>query len=205
MDKILAQKLSGIELLAKDRIATCLQSPYLAEYSERVRDPQFDLFKPQTRKEFEPHEDDFIAQSFRAISKRYLGPEGYYLDFSRDGVLENALGIFLHKDKGGSRLDHLKLVKNHGYKIEDHLGPIINAWLAANDATLGSGGINVTAKIDWKLHPGIARGFLATPPLYDNTSISFVGSTEQSHRTWIGFNSSFPSVKRSTAKSCAGL
>ena len=74
-----------------------------------------------------PKDSDFIFPQFRAISARYLGPNGGYQDFSEPGVLESAVKLFMPRSQGGARLDNLKLVRDHRRSIDDIIGTIISA------------------------------------------------------------------------------
>lgn len=131
--------------------------------------------------ELEPKESDYVRFKFRAISARYLGEEGYYLDFSRPGVLQASMPLMLPLSAGGTRRVHLKFHRNHSRRIEDVIGLVeANEWGDVTEKQ-SAPGINITVPIDIMLGPMEIRRLLSTPPLVDSVSISFYGKFEKSH------------------------
>ncbi len=127
-----------------------------------------------------PKEEDYVNIPFRALSARYLGEAGYFLDFSREGVLKNSIPLMLTETQGGVRKKPLKVQRNHSFAIEDTMGTITEAkW--DNSDKFGSPGINVMTRLDWKLYPDEVRKLLSNPPLIESASMSLLFDWEPSH------------------------
>ena len=135
---------------------------------------------PDSLEELIPKETDYVSAKFRAISAAYLGPGGYYLDFSRPGVLQQALPMFLDQERGGTRSTVLKVHRNHSDRVEDIVGFVEAAWWDES-GQFPAPGINVDNRIDWKIAPNEVRALLSTPPLIDSVSLDVAFSFEQSH------------------------
>lgn len=147
----------------------------------RVERKQLAAPEGATTNELTPKESDYVRFKFRAISARYLGEEGYYLDFSRPGVLQASMPLMLPLSAGGTRRVHLKFHRNHSRRIEDVIGLVeSNEWGEVTEKQ-SAPGINIEVPIDIMLGPLEVRRLLSNPPLVDSVSISFYGKFEKSH------------------------
>ncbi|MCH7521720.1 MAG: hypothetical protein IIB42_08505 [Candidatus Marinimicrobia bacterium] len=134
--------------------------------------------------DLQPQEGDLMPFTFRLLSAVYLGSGGYHLDFSRDGVLEKALPVFLEPEAEGSvRTRPLVVVRDHSFDIEDRLGLVRRAeWQPADpEHGLPYPGINAELHINWKLGADVVRRLLHDPPLLDACSVSLGFNWEKSH------------------------
>ncbi len=134
--------------------------------------------------ELEPTEGDLVSFTFRLLSASYLGSGGYHLDFSREGVLERSLALFIEpEEEGSARQTPLVVVRDHSFSIEDRIGLVRNArWSPANpDYGLPHPGIDAELHIDWKLAGDVVRRLLHDPPLLDACSVSLSFGWEKSH------------------------
>ncbi len=137
--------------------------------------------------DLQPREGDLLPFTFRLISAVYLGGGGYHLDFSRDGVLEGALPLFLEPEvEGSARQDPLIVVRDHSFVIEDRIGLVCGAqWSPADPSADGQGlphpGIDAELHINWKLAGDVVRRLLHDPPLLDACSVSLGFNWEKSH------------------------
>lgn len=137
----------------------------------------------QNRDDLIPQEGDYVRFRFRAISQRYLGESGYFLDFSRPGVLQNSIPLMLIPSRGGSRRVPLKFHRNHSRAVQDVIGWVDAAeWNEDPGEGQSAPGINIEVPIDLMLAPLEIRRLLSNPPLVDSVSISFYGNFEKSHR-----------------------
>lgn len=131
-----------------------------------------------------PREGDLVPFTFRLLSAAYLGAGGYHLDFSREGVLERALTLFLGPEaEGSARKDSLVVVRDHSFNIEDRIGLVCNArWSPADpEQGLAYPGIDAELHINWKLSEEVVRRLLHDPPLLDACSVSLGFGWEKSH------------------------
>lgn len=128
-------------------------------------------------------QSDFSPVPFRAISARYLGPFGYYLDFSRDGgkALKESIPLMLPVSAGGEAHTWLKFHANHQERIEARIGYIAAAEWAKADKQFSAPGINVTVMIHNELGARELTQLQTNPPLLDSVSLSFWMEWEQSH------------------------
>ncbi len=134
--------------------------------------------------DLEPSEGDLVSFTFRLLSAAYLGSGGYHLDFSREGVLERSLALFMEpEEEGSARQDPLVVVRDHSFSIEDRIGLVRNArGSPANpDYGLPHPGIDAELHIDWKLAGDVVRRLLHDPPLLDACSVSLGFGWEKSH------------------------
>ncbi len=134
--------------------------------------------------DLEPSEGDLVSFTFRLLSAVYLGGGGYHLDFSREGVLERSLALFMEpEEEGSARQDPLVVVRDHSFSIEDRIGLVRNArWSPVNpDYGLPHPGIDAELHIDWKLAGNVVRRLLHDPPLLDACSVSLGFGWEKSH------------------------
>ena len=106
-----------IQILSENRGKVVLNAPVqqftksipglkmpLAEFQKKLQ-----TLAPEKLEDLIPKETDYISAKFRAISAAYLGEKGYHLDFSRPGVLQQALPLFLDESRGGVRKTVLKV------------------------------------------------------------------------------------------------
>ena len=134
--------------------------------------------------DLEPSEGDLVLFTFRLLSAAYLGGGGYHLDFSREGVLEQSLALFMEpEEEGSARQTPLVVVRDHSFSIEDRIGLVRHArWSPANpDYGLPHPGIDAELHIDWKLAGDVVRRLLHDPPLLDACSVSLGFGWEKSH------------------------
>jgi len=147
----------------------------------KTSSPQDLAFDPQSKADIKPKDEDYVRVEFRAISARYLGESGYFLDFSDQSVLFESIPLMLDKSRGGIRRVPLKFHRNHSHAVEAVIG-----WVDAAAWNVAAGqqsapGINIETMIDWKLAPNEVRQLLSDPPLVESVSISFMGEFERSH------------------------
>lgn len=131
-----------------------------------------------------PSVGDLVPFTFRLLSAAYLGCAGYHLDFSREGMLEQALPLFREPEAEGSdRRTPLVVVRDHSFAIEDRIGLVRNArWSPADEGRgLTRPGIEAELHINWKLAGDAVRRLLHDPPLLDACSVSLGFSWEKSH------------------------
>jgi hypothetical protein len=131
-----------------------------------------------------PSTGDLVPFTFRLLSAAYLGCAGYHLDFSREGMLEQALPLFSDPEaEGSNRRTPLVVVRDHSFSIEDRIGLVRNArWSPADEARgLIQPGIEAELHINWKLAGDAVRRLLHDPPLLDACSVSLGFSWEKSH------------------------
>ncbi|MFB0517035.1 MAG: hypothetical protein ACETWG_10610 [Candidatus Neomarinimicrobiota bacterium] len=134
--------------------------------------------------DLQPRENDLVPFTFRLLSEAYLGGGGYHLDFSREGVLEQALALFLEPEVAGSaRQSPLIVVRDHSVGIEDRIGLVRAArWSpAAPEQDLREPGIDAELHINWKLAGDVVRRLLHDPPLLEACSVSLGFNWEKSH------------------------
>jgi hypothetical protein len=134
----------------------------------------------------EPSTRDLVPFTFRLLSAAYLGCAGYHLDFSREGMLEQALPLFREPEAEGSdRHTPLVVVRDHSFAIEDRIGLVRNVRWSPADEGLGltQSGIEAELHINWKLAGDAVRRLLHDPPLLDACSVSLGFSWEKSHPT----------------------
>lgn len=125
-------------------------------------------------------ESTFADFKFRAISARYLGSRGYFLEFPEE-TLKKALPVFQNMDNDGALASPVKVVRNHEFSAEAVIGYIHGAVWAESSKEIPSAGINTHLKIDRQLGADLIRRLLSDPPLLDSVSIAFDGQYEQSH------------------------
>ncbi|MEE9466382.1 MAG: hypothetical protein V3W14_12515 [Candidatus Neomarinimicrobiota bacterium] len=134
--------------------------------------------------DLKPRDGDLVAFPFRLLSAAYLGSGGYHLDFSRPGMLENALPLFLEPEAPGSRRDGpLVVVRDHSENIDDRLGLATGMQFSAADPDRGLAdpGIDADLLINWKLAGDVVRRLLHKPPLVEACSVSLAFNWEKSH------------------------
>jgi len=136
---------------------------------------------PESFEELLPSAEDYLRLQFRALSAAYLGAGGYFLDFSRPGVLRASIPLMLPKEKSGSRRRYLMFHRNHSSAIQDRIGFIQDATWGEASGEQSSPGINIEVMLDWKLAPNEARQLLSEPPLVDSVSVSLAFDWEKSH------------------------
>lgn len=168
------EKIKGITLLTENRAAVNVP---LTTGSVLLQNGNS---AAQSLEDLIPKEEDYVNIPFRALSARYLGESGYFLDFSREGVLKKSVPLMLTKENGGLRTKPLKVQRNHSFAIEDTMGTISQAKWDESDK-FGSPGINVMTRLDWKLYPDEVRKLLSNPPLIESASMSLLFDWEPSH------------------------
>lgn len=158
-----------------------LRMPLAAKHADGKTKIDLQSFKPESKDDLRPSPDDYIKPVFRAISAAYLGELGYYLDFTKPGVLQDSMPLLLPQEKGGARRQILKFHRNHSNRIEDIIGWIEECYWSTGDENMSAPGINVGVMIDWKLAPNESRQLLSKPPLVESVSLSVIFKFEKSH------------------------
>lgn len=136
---------------------------------------------PQSVEDVIPKPEDWLLAKFRAISAAYLGEEGYWLDFSKPGVLLASIPLMITKGAGGTRRRPLKFHRNHIDRTENIIGYISAASWGEAGGEQNYPGVNIDVMIDYKLAPNECRQIMAEPPLVESCSISIYFNWEQSH------------------------
>ncbi|MBA7602084.1 hypothetical protein ES703_09170 [subsurface metagenome] len=113
-----------------------------------------------------PKDSEFILAEFRLISKTLI--RDYWVDFSEDDVLKNAVGLAVGKPV---LRDHHRTVENYAGVVES------TSWDESSDPQ----GINGVLKVDTKQAPVIARGLLVEPPTVNCVSVTLSMEIKQSH------------------------
>jgi len=170
---------SGITMLEDNRAAVRLGLDCKPMPVKGVK--QLSMDAPESIEDLVPKDSDYIDIPFRSLSAKYLGEQGYHLDFSKKDILKNSIPLIMTPEFGGLRSKPIKAQRNHSYAIEDTLGSVPTAWWDNSKKEFSAPGINVAARIDWKMYPKEARKLLSTPPLIDSVSWSFMFNYEQSH------------------------
>jgi hypothetical protein len=183
---MMAQKFGQIRVedLAQRRASVALRVPVNRAYSVRrperaaggegaaeLRAGQSGAALQAEHYEPLPHEEDYIYPLFRALSRAVI--PGYWLDFTKAGVLEAAAPLLAGQT----------VYKNHwDWDVESWIG-VVNAsqWDASGEAVGGIPGINVELKIDTIKCPAIARGLLIEPPAIHSVSVKVMFVFEFSH------------------------
>src|SRR3989304_4251235 len=88
-----------IELVGEKRANIALRMPV---ESMRPVAKKLELTMPDKPEDVMPKPEDWMMMKFRAISATYLGPDGYWLDFSRPGVLLRSIPLMLPTAMGGA-------------------------------------------------------------------------------------------------------
>lgn len=179
MDREKIELPMGLQLLQDGKLTTNLR----CEFSPMVRErKKIELaLNPESFEELLPSAEDYLRLQFRALSAAYLGAGGYFLDFSRPGVLRASIPLMLPKEKSGSRRRYLMFHRNHSSAIQDRIGFIQDATWGEASGEQSSPGINIEVMLDWKLAPNEARQLLSEPPLVDSVSVSLAFDWEKSH------------------------
>jgi len=168
------------ELVDNNRARVSLRMPVEGVKRGEVKAANLQV-NPETVDDVIPKPEDWLLAKFRAISAAYLGPEGYWLDFSRTGMLLASLPLMLTKGAGGTRRRPLKFHRNHSDLTQNIIGYISAAQWSDAGGEQSYPGVNIDVMIDYKLAPNEARQIMAEPPLVESCSISFFFEWEQSH------------------------
>ncbi len=169
---------NGLTILENNKASVRLGFDFNLIQNKQIKEMQ--LAAPETLQDLIPKEHDFVDIPFRALSARFLGEEGYFLDFSKEGVLEKSIPLMLTKKEGGIRRKVLKVQRNHSYRVEDTLGYIPSVeW--DNSQQFSAPGINAVTRINWKLNPKDVANLLSDPPLIESASMALMFNWEQSH------------------------
>lgn len=132
--------------------------------------------------------DDWVKFEFRALSATYLGKEGYFLDFSKEGVLKKSIPLMIAKESGGARRNVLKFTTaTHSRSTRDIIGYIAAARWAKATAQFSAPGINVDVLINKKLGAQEILQLSSNPPLVESVSLALDAKYEKSHpdlETW---------------------
>jgi hypothetical protein len=127
-----------------------------------------------------PKDSDYIYPLFRALSKAII--PGYWVDFSRDGVLEKAVPLFLGQTVYKNHGESVGIWGSRQFDVEKWLGSVSQAvWDPKGDKVGGVSGVNVEMKIDALMNPRIARGLLMKPPAIHSCSETVLFDYDYSH------------------------
>ncbi|WP_016759398.1 hypothetical protein [Leptospira weilii] len=107
----------------------------------------------------------YVEFQFRMLSKTLI--EGYWIDFSKDNVLKDALNLF-----------ETKIFKDHETNVENSIGHVLNPiW--SNSQKLE--GIDGTYRIFKAFGASIIDRLVTDPPILDSTSVGIRFTYERSH------------------------
>lgn len=109
--------------------------------------------------------EDSLIVPFRMLSKTLI--EGHWIDFTRDGVLESAVGKF----------NTVTIYSDHSTSVRNWVGVAINARFVSGNPD----GINADFKIDKIKEPMIVRGLKLEPPAIHSCSVGIGFDYEKSH------------------------
>jgi len=168
------------ELMENNRARVSLRMPVEGVKRGEMKAANLQV-NPESVEDVIPKPEDWLLAKFRAISAAYLGPEGYWLDFSRPGMLLASLPLMLTKGAGGTRRRPLKFHRNHSDLTQNIIGYISAAQWSEAGGEQSYPGINIDVMIDYKLAPNEARQIMAEPPLVESCSISLMFEWEPSH------------------------
>ncbi len=127
-----------------------------------------------------PKDSDFIYPLFRALSAALI--PGYWVDFSKEGVLKKALPLFMGQTVYKNHGESVGLWGGRQFDVEKWLGSVSQAeWDAKGDKVGGVPGVNVEMKIDAVMNPRIARGLLMKPPAIHSCSETVIFDYDYSH------------------------
>ncbi|EKR93301.1 hypothetical protein LEP1GSC163_0931 [Leptospira santarosai str. CBC379] len=102
---------------------------------------------------------------FRMLSKTLI--DGYWIDFTKDNVLKDAIKLF-----------ETKIFKDHVTNVENSIGVVINpTW----NSEKGNEGIDATYRIFRKFGDSIIGRLETDPPVLDSTSVGIQYTYERSH------------------------
>ncbi|KXZ27179.1 hypothetical protein AYB33_18105 [Leptospira santarosai] len=102
---------------------------------------------------------------FRMLSKTLI--DGYWIDFTKDTVLKDAIKLF-----------ETKIFKDHVTNVENSIGVVINpTW----NSEKGNEGIDATYRIFRKFGDSIIGRLETDPPVLDSTSVGVQYTYEKSH------------------------
>jgi len=118
---------------------------------------------------------------FRALSKRYLGAGGYFLDFSKGNVLKDSIPLMLDASRGGELRKVLKFVRDHSRDYRDSIGFIDEAIWSGKDKSLTSAGINTWVNLHSRRGADEIEALSSDPPLVDAVSLAVFYNWEKSH------------------------
>lgn len=168
------------ELVENNRARVSLRMPVEGVKRGEVKPVNLQI-NPESVDDVMPKPEDWVMAKFRAISAAYLGEEGYWLDFSKPGVLRASMPLMLPVGQGGTRRRPLKFHRNHSDLTQNIIGYISAAEWGDAGGDQSYPGINIDVMIDWRLAPNEVRQIMAEPPLVESCSISFYFEWEQSH------------------------
>jgi hypothetical protein len=127
-----------------------------------------------------PTDSDYIYPFFRALSAAII--PGYWVDFSKPGVLEKAVPLFMGQTVYKNHGESVGLWGGRQFDVEKWLGSVSQAvWDAKGDKVGGTPGVNVEMKIDALMNPRIARGLLMKPPAIHSCSETVLFDYDYSH------------------------
>ncbi len=107
----------------------------------------------------------YVEFQFRMLSKTLI--EGYWIDFSKDNVLKDALKLF-----------ETKIFKDHETNVDNSIGHVLNpVWSNSQ----GLEGIDGTYRIFKAFGSSIIDRLVTDPPILDSTSVGIRFTYERSH------------------------
>lgn len=130
-----------------------------------------DALSPLPTSEILPRIEDLYYLRMRAISQRII--EGYWLDYTRPGVLEDSVAL----------LDGQRLCTDHDYwNVRDAIGAIVaTEWDAKGENSNNYPGINARFFVDAKRAPEIVRMLAWPVPGIHSCSVTVGFEWEPSH------------------------
>lgn len=139
--------------------------------------PNYTTYYPDVKPEdLMPKDEDFIYPVFRCLSATVVWKGYRPIDFSKPGVLKDAMNLLVgqtinadHETALGNGMGVVKsVVWQNAYTVD-------NIQIPA--------GINGEFMIDGKSNPRIARGIMSKPPIIHSNSVSVRFEWEPSHAT----------------------
>jgi hypothetical protein len=107
------------------------------------------------RKDLHPRESDILLIRARATSRDLIDNGFIVMDFTRPGVLEQSVPFY--SPRGEKRVI---LTVEHQWGVSSVVGSVAEASFSAFDAGIDHAGVNVTARMDTRLNPKLARQVL---------------------------------------------
>ncbi|MBE8363451.1 hypothetical protein [Leptospira borgpetersenii] len=115
----------------------------------------------------DPSSEDlpYAEFKFRMLSKTLI--EGYWIDFTKDNILKDAIKLF-----------ETKIFKDHVTNVENSIGVVLNpTW----NSEKGNEGIDATYRIFREFGSSIIGRLETEPPILDSTSVGIRFTYEKSH------------------------
>lgn len=138
--------------------------------------PNYTTYYPDvTADELEPKDEEFIFPIFRALSATVVWKGYRPIDFSKEGVLKEAMDLLV-----GQTIN-----ADHETALGNAMGTVRSVVWQESYTDKGvkvPAGINAEFMIDGKSNPRIARGIMMNPPSIHSNSVSVRFEWEPSHK-----------------------